>query len=311
MTSQTMPIPGPLSIGDIIDRAFRIYRARFKPMIQTALLLLVPFAVISGVLSYFVNAQALAAAEDIDAVGSLASVMGSLMLALFGWLVQGLAELALTFQAQAALRDDVLEPRVALSAAGARIVSWLGMSLLRGLAFVGLILITVAPTLLLSLVGGESAAAAFGALCMLGLAMLAVVALAVILQTRWVVATPALVIEELGATASLGRSWELTRGKFWRSFAVLLVLFIISFLVLSLPSMVISWIALFAATDTALWSAIGSAFGTILTAFFAPLTAATYLVLYYDLRVRRENLDLDMRVQQLEAESRPAEGPEA
>ena len=38
-----------------------------------------------------------------------------------------------------------------------------------------------------------------------------------------------------------------------------------------------------------------------------PSSAATYVVLYYDLRVRRENLDLDVRVQQLEFET---SGPE-
>ena len=146
MSSQAIPIPGPLSIGDIIDRAFRIYRARFKPMLLTALLLLVPLAVLTGVLSYFVNEQSLRSTASGDVAGSLGASFGSLVLGLLSWLIQGLAELALTFHALAALRNEGMEPREAISAAGGRIGSWLGMSILRGLVFGALLLVLILPS---------------------------------------------------------------------------------------------------------------------------------------------------------------------
>ncbi len=315
-----IPIPGPLSIGDIIDRAFRIYRARFKPMLLTALALLVPLGVLSGILSYFINRPLFEeTGTSLDAMGLLGSTFGSLALSLLAILIQGLAELALTFHARAALADEALEPGQAVSSAFGRIGSWLGMSILRALAYVGVVAVAVVPSILLAALAGSgdssSAAAAVGLLCLFTIVGLGVFILAVILYVRWIVATPALVVEELGATGSLGRSWGLTKGKFWRSFGVTLVLVLISLVVLSLPNVVITLFTLAATQRTIVWSAVSTGLGTILSALYVPLSAATYLVLYYDLRVRRENLDLDLRVQQLEAETSPStpetEGPQA
>ncbi len=320
MSSQTIPIPGPLSIGDIIDRAFRIYRARFKPMLLTALALLVPLGVLSGILSYFINRPLFEeTGTSLDAMGLLGSTFGSLALSLLAILIQGLAELALTFHARAALADEALEPGQAVSSAFGRIGSWLGMSILRALAYVGVVAVAIVPSILLAALAGSgdssSAAAAVGLLCLFTIVSLGVFILAVILYVRWIVATPALVVEELGATGSLGRSWGLTKGKFWRSFGVTLVLVLISLVVLSLPNVVITLFTLAATQRTIVWSAVSTGLGTILSALYVPLSAATYLVLYYDLRVRRENLDLDLRVQQLEAETSPStpetEGPQA
>lgn len=319
LSSSTIPIPGPLSIGDIIDRAIRIYRARFRPMLLTALALLVPLGLLTGLLSYFLNGSLFDSTANTDLTGLLGSTVGTMLLSLFSVLIQGLAELALTFHAQAALQDRALEPGEAISSAFGRIGSWLGMSILRGLAYVGAIVVAILPSALLTalMASGDSnsAAAAIGIACIMVVLMVVLFILAMILFVRWIVATPSLVVEELGATGSLGRSWRLTRGKFWRSFGVAFVLMVIGLVVLSLPNVLLSVVAVAALAQSPIWSAISTAFGTILSALFVPLSAATYLVLYYDLRVRREHLDLDLRVQQLEAEASPAtldpEGPQA
>ncbi len=114
-------------------------------------------------------------------------------------------------------------------------------------------------------------------------------------------------VEGLGPRGALGRSWALTRGKFWRSFAVAFVLFVIRLIVVLVPSYVIQFITLFTAADLPLPSAIGTFVTALIAAFYVPLTSAAYLVLYYDLRVRKENLDLDQRVGQLESELQPDE----
>ena len=46
MTTQ-FPLTGPLSVGDLLDRAFRLYRARFGVFLLTAAIFLVPWAVVS------------------------------------------------------------------------------------------------------------------------------------------------------------------------------------------------------------------------------------------------------------------------
>ncbi|MDE0072351.1 MAG: hypothetical protein OXO48_21755 [Caldilineaceae bacterium] len=41
------PLSGPMSVGDLLDRAFRLYRARFGVFLPTAAIFLVPAAVFS------------------------------------------------------------------------------------------------------------------------------------------------------------------------------------------------------------------------------------------------------------------------
>jgi uncharacterized membrane protein len=51
------------------------------------------------------------------------------------------------------------------------------------------------------------------------------------LATRWAVATPALVAEDLGPTAALGRSAELTEGRRWAVFGLLLLYLVLAWIV--------------------------------------------------------------------------------
>ncbi len=46
-----LPISGPLTLGDLLDRAFRIYRARFGLLILTSAIFLVPLGILSGISS--------------------------------------------------------------------------------------------------------------------------------------------------------------------------------------------------------------------------------------------------------------------
>ena len=47
MTTQ-FPLSGSMSVGDLLDRAFRLYRARFGLFLLTAAIFLVPFEIISA-----------------------------------------------------------------------------------------------------------------------------------------------------------------------------------------------------------------------------------------------------------------------
>ena len=43
--TKTVPITGPLGIGQVLDRAFRLYRARLGPLLLAGSLFLVPVGV--------------------------------------------------------------------------------------------------------------------------------------------------------------------------------------------------------------------------------------------------------------------------
>ncbi|MGC4001531.1 MAG: glycerophosphoryl diester phosphodiesterase membrane domain-containing protein [Anaeromyxobacter sp.] len=109
------------------------------------------------------------------------------------------------------------------------------------------------------------------------------------------VALPALLAEkDLGATAALSRSWELTKGRRWEVFAVLLVIglvMLVGVLVLGgVIGLAVGVTAGLGGDGTGFVALVGIAVGVI----SAPLTAlyaCAPAVLYRDLRVQKEGVD--------------------
>jgi uncharacterized membrane protein len=118
----------------------------------------------------------------------------------------------------------------------------------------------------------------------IGLGMVALVVPGVMAMVAWFVAAPACVVERLGATASIGRSAQLTKGYRWRILGLLIVFEIIWLLPLFLVSYVVSHAAgpQAIAVVEFLFQAAGGALAAILAA-----------VVYHDLRLIKEGLDLD------------------
>jgi len=118
-------------------------------------------------------------------------------------------------------------------------------------------------------------------------------------------AGPALLLEEKSVLASLRRSWRLVRGSFWRVFLVLLVVGIITYLtslLIQAPFGIIATLVDVAAENTlhtqfwptVLSAAIGAVGQTVSGAVLNPWSAAVVALLYIDLRMRREGLDVEL-----------------
>jgi hypothetical protein len=117
------------------------------------------------------------------------------------------------------------------------------------------------------------------------------------LAVAWWLYAPALVAERVGGPGALGRSFNLVRGRWWPTFAVL-ALFVIVLLVVDL--------ILDQAIQSVVVSDFSSAFALVLLSAVAgilaqlvvtPFQAAVMTVLYYDLRVRKEGLDIELMAQ--------------
>jgi hypothetical protein len=106
----------------------------------------------------------------------------------------------------------------------------------------------------------------------------------IIVYLMWLVAVPVCIVEERGPMASLGRSRELTRGSRWKLFGIVMVIAVASWLVQMIVQFVFLAAAgkLLAALATFLCSALIAAYRSILGA-----------VVYHDLRVAREGVDID------------------
>ena len=114
---------------------------------------------------------------------------------------------------------------------------------------------------------------------------------------RYAVAVPVAVLEDSLASDSIARSIDLTHGNLWR----VLVLFVFTFLVTIAVTMVFQVPFVIAAevagpeTITGFWfNMIGVFTGSIASGITAPLAVVAMAVLYYDLRVRKEGLDVQL-----------------
>jgi hypothetical protein len=116
------------------------------------------------------------------------------------------------------------------------------------------------------------------------------------------VAAPALLLEQLGVFAALGRSYRLVRGSFWRVLGIGLLTALITSIIRQLFVLPFSLIgALLASTQDAngfvgsLVELLISDVGTILAgAVLYPFAAGVSALLYLDLRIRREGLDVEL-----------------
>jgi hypothetical protein len=325
------PIPGPLRLGDLLDRAFRLYRERLWQLLLTGAVLLAPLGVVTGLLTGQVMTSLMDAVSTTATRRTAGTDPTLAMLTEFsglfvfqivvGSVLVGWATLAITCQTIAALHGEPLTVLQGLRRSLGRVLALIGLALLMGLALLAVTAIVLVP-FIIALVGigvilgtgagrgasdgGALAAVGLVLLILLGMMMAFVVLLvpAVYLLARWIAAVPALVAEQLGPVAALRRSWRLTKGHVWRSVGYLLLLYLLALVITGIPSSTIQQVTILALGPDAMGWATGISTGLnyIAQIVWLPLQTAALVLLYYDLRVRQEGYDLALRVERLEAE---------
>lgn len=122
----------------------------------------------------------------------------------------------------------------------------------------------------------------------------------IILGAGLAVATCALVLEGLRPVEAMNRSWHLTRGHRWKVFLTLLVVVVLIYGVSFAALFAGGMVALVLASEQAAIALVAAVSG-LLTLLVYPYAYAAVTVLYYDLRVRKEGLDLEILESQLDA----------
>jgi hypothetical protein len=172
----------------------------------------------------------------------------------------------------------------------------LGVGLIAGLG-------PFAPMLVVGLLGVLAAFAgnaALAATLIIGIPVS--IATAVWLWGKLALAVPAFMLERLGVTAAIGRSWRLVRGAFWRTWGLRALVTLIVGVASSVVSLVFVLIAglvgggfsfFSGSTDEPIAALIVMAVGSaIVWAITQPLLAATLTLIYVDRRIRAEGLDI-------------------
>lgn len=292
----------PLGFGDILEGAFAAMRRNprtfFGLALLTSLAVLLLVAAV-GAIGYLVITQvgSSGAADVLLAVGTIGGV--TLL-----YVASAVTAVALTGMLSYPVGEAVLGRKPSIGETWRRTRGMLPR--LTGLCLILFIPVVIVFAGLIALVivafdRGSDVAGAAGIVVLVA----ALVAMAYV-GVRLALATPALVLEELGVVAALRRSWSLTRGRFWRTLGVLFV----SSLIVGVVQQVLGFgfQIVGAALGVAFTSTVGGQAGdvgfavvlfgvTIVGSLLASLLAQPFLaavgaLLYTDARIRKEGFDL-------------------
>ena len=307
------PPPGtgrfrPLGIVETVDAAFTLFRRNFLLIVAIAAVIAVPEALINLGLTHAFDLTS--RYDDITAINQRVSARGNLitqserdslvndvvvvmiyvaLVVIVDFLVLQPIGRAATVRA---VSDRYLDRPASIGesfrAALRSFPALIGASALQIGLFAGLVGVLIA----LVFVAGSNAAAVA---VLLGLAAIPV---AVFLYVRWWVAPQAIVIERVGPLRGLGRSWTLTRGSFWRTvWLALLLLLITSLATVALSLAVQTPLSSFGSTAYQL--TVRTILGAVIGVLVSPITLIATTLYYYDLRIRREAFDLEMLAESL------------
>ncbi|HWL90518.1 MAG TPA: glycerophosphoryl diester phosphodiesterase membrane domain-containing protein [Actinomycetota bacterium] len=284
MTSGTRPLAlQPMGVGEILDAAIRLYRARWKSLMAIVAIALVPITFLQAFLTRSLGSPIPSEPTTVG-TGVDSTLITSGVLTLIQLLV---IQPFLTAAIAKASADVYLGHPVVVGPtfryAVSRIHSILWITIL-------LVLVVLLPGIVVVLF------AALGATEIAVVSGLLMIVLLVIVFVRFVFGSTVLVVEGKKGSKALRRSWELAKGSFWKILGTLVLAGIMSSVVegvLSIPGAIA-----FAAIGPGGWPflAIGGSLAAILT---TPFTTLITVLLYFDLRIRKEAFDLEVMAQEM------------
>ena len=310
-TAWTVAQPGiiplrPLTVGELFNGAFQAVRVNPQTMFGFAFAVM---AVVGLVQAFFASSstssltRALSSGEPQELFDSLGSSMGSVA-------TSGLTLLATAFlSGMLALTvwDAVLgrksSPADAWHRFSPRFVPVLLATLLIGIiefvAIMVVLLVFMIPFFLV-LVNAASArsfdsagAGIGGALSILFLMFVALIAIACFLTVKFAFTSSAVVLEGLGPVDAIKRSWSLSKGSFWRILGRIwligIVTGLISYVLALIVGAIVGLVAV-AADLLGLLVAFSTFLSALLSAVVIPVQSSFYTLMYLDERMRKENL---------------------
>jgi len=277
----------PLGVGEILDNTIQIYRTNFRALVTMAAVVVLPVAVVSVLINLSSRPSAQAAtnttvggftisstssdAHD-AAVRLAASIVVALLTLVAGWLALGACTRGVVDAYIGGVRAD--------AGASLRVFA-------RNLpSLVWLAILALPPIIIGSL------------LCVVP---------GVWLGVSWLVAIPALIVEGTKGTHALGRSFAVVRGRRWPILGLVILAALLAEVVkISFVLVLVGVLLRSRSTASTSYIVAAGAIGAMSSLLTTPLISTAYVILYFDLRVRNEGLDLQLVLNSLDS---PATAP--
>ncbi|HJZ48671.1 MAG TPA: tetratricopeptide repeat protein [Roseiflexaceae bacterium] len=316
-----------LSIAEVLDSAWQLYRANFRTFVSAVASVLVTMSILRALYGRdavggvdWLQLSPLRSEALLSAIGLLRTSIDPLdLIALF-------ADNVLLYFVARVLLTGILVNTAARSYLGPFGASLPGRTrgLGREIALIPAVLLIlpldlqsamvargmrIAAPLVAALLQGTPPplATTLDILELLGRSLL-IDLLAVLLSARFLLAPQAVMLERRSSFASLGRSWNLTSGWFWRVVVVALASSALIGLLIGLPSALVRLILALSGWDwiAGILTNVTSMTSQVLEALALPFQVAVFTALFYDIRIRKEGFDLEVLTQQAtEAEVQP------
>ncbi|MGD9495680.1 MAG: hypothetical protein AB7Y46_05155 [Armatimonadota bacterium] len=291
----------PMGLGDLLDAMIGLYRRHVRSVIGIAAVVYVPLGLLQVVAAALVYSGVdLAAPAPSFTDLSIAGLGGLGLVVFMYWLVMPLLQGAM---ARAVAEYYLGGEATIRSAYGYALRYWpslLLVALVMSALRLGLCVLAIAPIAVaaayIGLVSGDADPMGWLAVVGVGLVSALVAVQAYIyFTTRFAFSALAIVLEREGTMRGMGRSWSLSAGHFWRVLLTLTILWAFYYLVTG----IIVWPAQIGASflpqiPLSVSYAALSGLSVMAQLLFQPLLVIGTVLLYYDLRMRKEGFDLAM-----------------
>jgi Membrane domain of glycerophosphoryl diester phosphodiesterase len=260
----------PLSVGEMLDAGFRLFRHRFGTLVACVLVPVVPLTILGTIVTASTDENA----YDVNAPATeTGTALAGFLISLFLQSAGAALAVAACFKAiSAAYLGESTTFRDSLGYAFRRFIPLM-------VAYILVVLIAIPGFFVLILPG-------------------------IWLSVKLCMTFPAVVFERANPFRAIGRSWKLLRQNWWRVFGTLVVVFLIAFVVNFALTAVLGVVAAGSDTISEVAFALLATIVTLLTYMLTyPLWASVMTVIYYDLRVRNEGFDLQLLAQGVGADA--------
>ena len=270
----------PLSLGELLDRTFFLYRRHFLLFIGLAT---IPYLAVIGLFVGVAVLFAITARMTVRHSEGFPSAPG-----IAAFVIAGVLAVAFFLLAYA-ISNGASNLAVSEMYAQRGTTIRKAYGLLRG---------RIAAVIWVSVLGFLIMAAGFLALIIPG----------IYLACRLSVAIPAMLFENLSPWDSIRRSFQLTKDFAGRVFLIFLLTVALTWgvaMIFKIPFLLLAAVNAHDPRLVTVWTVLSQTGNLLGNALIAPVSTIAFALFYYDLRVRKEAFDLQMMMQAIGADPAP------